>query len=229
MNLEAVEFGGPVMTHGTPNMTLVEDPSKGLGERIRGVDDPRNVLQDDIAVLFPFLDGEVLDVNVPGPRGRPGGVDHQDGRLVVLVQLGWTELGETEFGKDGAKVLGGLGAGYGGNKFGLGRAGGDRWLQLGPIGDGRTTEREDDAGDGASSRDIVGMRGINVSGKDEWVDRLREDRKIGRKVGFKALFAADGKGRNCMGSPINEPPGLVLTQVTTEALEGRVVYLGGGS
>ena len=54
-----------VMPHVAAGMTDMDDPSKRFGEIITGIDDPRKMLHDEIFLLMPFLDGKMLDINVP--------------------------------------------------------------------------------------------------------------------------------------------------------------------
>ena len=117
-------------------MAAVEDPAKVLGELVGRVDDTREVLHDDVATLAPFLDGEVLNVDVAGAFGRAGGVDHVDGGLVVFVKDRRASLGEAEFVKDGAEVLGDFGGIDGSDELGFGGAGGNSRLDLGLVGNG---------------------------------------------------------------------------------------------
>ena len=73
------------MTHQATNMTEVESGAERFSEGVRRVDDTRNVAKDNIAVGLPLLDGKVLDVNMSRTWRWATRVDHQDGRLVVLV------------------------------------------------------------------------------------------------------------------------------------------------
>ena len=43
---------------------MMEDPAKGFSERVRKVNDPRDVLHDDVPTLFPTLYGEHLNVDM---------------------------------------------------------------------------------------------------------------------------------------------------------------------
>ena len=85
------------MTHHTTDVSVVEDPAKGFGERVRGVDDPRDMLHDDVATLLPTLDGEHLDVNMPTAFGGDAVIDHVDSGHIVFVDDGGVSLGDVEF------------------------------------------------------------------------------------------------------------------------------------
>jgi hypothetical protein len=56
-----------MVAHQVASMTRVKDPGNGLGQAVRRVDEARDVDQGDVTGLFPFLNGEVLNVNVARP------------------------------------------------------------------------------------------------------------------------------------------------------------------
>jgi hypothetical protein len=105
-------------------MTGMKGPTKGFGFLVRGIQNAGEVADNDQAISTPFLNGKVLDVNVPGPRSGAVLVDHVNGRTIVNVDLGGTGGKIAEILEDKAEVLGGLGCMDGGNKFGLSGAGG---------------------------------------------------------------------------------------------------------
>jgi hypothetical protein len=49
-------------------MSMMQCRAQGFGEGIGGIDDARDVAKDDVALGFPFLDGEVLNINMAGSR-----------------------------------------------------------------------------------------------------------------------------------------------------------------
>ncbi len=53
-----------IVSHQTADVTKMQGRSQGFRQRIGRVDDTRDVTQDDVAIDLPFLNGEVLDVNV---------------------------------------------------------------------------------------------------------------------------------------------------------------------
>ena len=55
---------GAIVTHQTSNMSMVQSRPEGLSEGISRINDPGDVGKDDLTTCFPFLDGEMLDVNV---------------------------------------------------------------------------------------------------------------------------------------------------------------------
>ena len=136
-----------VVFHCPANVAAVEDPTEGLCERISWVDDTRDMIKENVAMLLPLLDGEMLDRNVVGAGGWFGSIYHQDRSLVILIEGGGAELWESEVAENRTKVLCGLGCCNSGDKFGFSGTGGDRRLKFGAICDGTTAQGEDDPGD----------------------------------------------------------------------------------
>ena len=66
------------MSHTAAGMMGMWDSSKRFGEIIAGIGDPRKMLHDEIFLLAPFLDGEMLDVNVPSTGSRTLLIDHAE-------------------------------------------------------------------------------------------------------------------------------------------------------
>ena len=58
------------MSHGPADVAAVKNPTESLGKRIGGVDDAGDVFEEDVTMLLPLLDGEVLDRDVTGAGGR---------------------------------------------------------------------------------------------------------------------------------------------------------------
>ena len=74
---------------------------------------------DNVALLAPFLDCKVLDINVVGMFGRAGGISHIDGGLVTFMKHGRAVLGKAKFVVDNTKILGNFGGTDSSNEFGL--------------------------------------------------------------------------------------------------------------
>ena len=77
------------MAHEAGCMTIMEGIAKGLGALIRWVKNTGDMLDKEITVSTPFLNGKVLDVDVTGPSSRFVLIDHGNGGLVVNIQRGW--------------------------------------------------------------------------------------------------------------------------------------------
>jgi hypothetical protein len=48
----------------------MKDPAKSLGEGITGVNDPADVMKNDITITFPILNLKIVNVNVTGALSR---------------------------------------------------------------------------------------------------------------------------------------------------------------
>ena len=107
-NIE-MDLPGTVVSHGAAGVAAVKDPAEVLGELVRRVDDTGQVAHDNVALLAPFLDSEVLYIDMTGTFGRAGGVDHIDGCLVIFMKNGGAGLSKAKFVEDSAKILGDFG------------------------------------------------------------------------------------------------------------------------
>ena len=67
-------------------MACMEDPAKRLGEVIGRVDLPWDVFHDDMALMFPVLNGKPLDVDVTRSLGGDISVDHLDCGFIIAVE-----------------------------------------------------------------------------------------------------------------------------------------------
>jgi len=173
------DLPGTVVTHGAAGMAAVKDPAEVLGELIRRVDDTGQVAHDNVALLAPFLDSEVLYIDMTGTFGRAGGVDHIDGCLVIFMKDGGAGLGKAKFVEDSTKILGDFGGMNGGDEFSFSRAGGDGRLDLGLVGNGSASKAEAETGDGSASSRAGGVRGIDKTSELERCKTSGETRKRG--------------------------------------------------
>ena len=170
---------GTIVAHRTAGVAAVEDPAKVLSKLVRGIDNTREETHDDVPLLAPLLDSEVLHVHVAGAFGRTGGVDHVDGGLVVFMEDGRAALSETEFVEDGSEILGDFGGTDGSDEFGFGGASGNGRLDLCLVGDSSAGEAEAEASDRATGARACGMRGIDETGEFKRREASRETRKCG--------------------------------------------------
>ena len=111
-----------VMSHDAASVTLMEDPSKRLGEVVAAEDGARTKTHDDVTSFLPILEGKPLDVNVSGALSRNPSIDNLDGGFVVPVKGSGALLLKTKFLHDGSKVFGMLGSGDSSHEFSLCRA-----------------------------------------------------------------------------------------------------------
>ncbi len=162
---------------------MVERGTERLCQRVRGIDDTRDVGKNNFLGSFPLLQGKMLDVNVTGTRCGTIRVNHQDCCGVILEQRGRTELRVSKLQENRSKVLDNLGGMNGGEEFGFGGASRYRGLYLGLVGQGTTAEHEDKAGDRASCDQIGGVCCIDIAGQFRRGLWLRElwQRRIGRE------------------------------------------------
>ena len=80
------EMGRAKVAHGTSGMTGKQGVAQSLGALVGKVQDAGNMPHHKDATLLPLLDGEVLNVNMPGPRGGLIFVHHCNGGQIVNVQ-----------------------------------------------------------------------------------------------------------------------------------------------
>ena len=64
------------MSHDTASVSRMQNPSKGLGEIITGVNNPRNEGQSCITSFFPVLHSEVLNIDMAGSFGGDKSIHH---------------------------------------------------------------------------------------------------------------------------------------------------------
>lgn len=156
-----------IVTHQATGVASMKYPCDGLGKAVSRVDDTRDVYHVNVASSLPFLNGEVLNVNVTRTRRGTTGVDHLDGRFVIFIERCRTILRKTELAKDRTKVLGNFGSFDGGEKFGLGTGGSSYGLGVAAVGDDTSSKQKAVTGGGATIAKIIGVRGIDEATKVE--------------------------------------------------------------
>ena len=63
----------------------VKGPAERLRQIVTEVDDTWAVTQDDVALVSPFLNSEMLDLDVTRTRGRTRFVDHGNRSLIIII------------------------------------------------------------------------------------------------------------------------------------------------
>ena len=149
------------MAHDAACMAAVKNPSQRFGHIIGGVDDAGDVVHDDVASVLPFLDGKMLDVDVPRAFGGHACIDHANGRHVVFVDGGRTKLGVTQFTEDRMEIFGMLGSKYSSKKLSFGGGSRGDGLSLSAVRDGSAAEHKSVAGGGTTVAEIVGVGRID--------------------------------------------------------------------
>ena len=116
---------------------------------------------DDLAGC-PFLNGEVLDVDVSGTFGGLAGVCQMTAGDVVSVDHGRSILFDSKFVEDRSEVVDGLGAVDGCHEFCLGRACGDSWEPFCLVVYGRSSKSDDEGAGRSTGRRAGGASSIEV-------------------------------------------------------------------
>ena len=79
-----------VMFHAAASMTGMWDPSKRFGEIVTGIEDPSKMLHDEMLLLAPFLDGKMLDVDLPSMGSGVFLMEHVESWHIINKQVCWT-------------------------------------------------------------------------------------------------------------------------------------------
>ena len=124
------------MSHPPTAVSRVQDPTKSFRHVVTEVDDTWAVTQDDIALVSPFLNSEMLDLDVTRTRGRTRFVDHGNRSLIVNEEGCSTRAEGLKLLQHVTKVHGSLRACHGSVEFGLGRTGGYDRLHAALVCDG---------------------------------------------------------------------------------------------
>ena len=166
------------MAHTATSMSGEQHPTESLGEAITGVDNPGKVLHNDIPLFAPFLDGEMLDLDMTRTRSGSGFVDHIERGNIVNQQTGWTRTEGIKLRQHIAKILDDLGGGDGRVELSFRRTGGDDGLNFTFPCNGGATVEYNEAGDRATGKEFSSMGRIKAS-KELVVGYGREEGKIG--------------------------------------------------
>ncbi len=75
------------MTHKTACVESMQDPAEGLGEIIRRVHDPRAMFENNPILIFPVLNGQVLNLDVSGMLSGMTGIDNFDGGFIINEEM----------------------------------------------------------------------------------------------------------------------------------------------
>jgi len=93
------------MTHRASRVPTMKNPAEGLGLIICWVDDARNMLHLYFAMISPFLDSEMLKINMTRMSSCFGVIDHINGCLVIFEDHSRPLWAHSQFTKHRAKVL----------------------------------------------------------------------------------------------------------------------------
>ena len=217
------------MAHLAASVTRVKDPGDGLGEAIGRIDDTWNMDKMNITSLFPILNCEMLDIDMPRAHGRASGIDHlDDGFVVFLLDRSGTSLRKTEFAKDGTEVFGNFGSFDGGKKFGLGaRSSSDR-LSMTTICNDTSSNEKAVASSRTTVTEIIGVGHIDESTKLKRRCAGRERWKLSIIFGESEWNV--GHGEVWSGAPVdNTPIKGVAKVVKGKSFQALIVDLRGSS
>ena len=145
------------MAHQAAAVACMKDPTKRFGEIVRRIKDTGDEGEDDVAVVFPILNREMLDQNLTGAISGDASVDHFNRGLVVTVQNSWGGRRETKIGKDGAKVPSVLGGADRSIKFSFSGAGGGGSLGLTFVSNTTASKKEHKSSGRASLAEVIGV------------------------------------------------------------------------
>ena len=153
------------VAHNATSMALMKNPTKRFCKVIRWVDDAMDECHDNVACIFPVLDGKMLDIDVTRAFGGDLGVDHVDGRLVVGVEDSGAFWRETQLSHDGVKVLGMLGGGDSSHEFSFSGACGSDGLCFASVGHSSAAEHESITCSGTPVAKVIGVGGVKETSK----------------------------------------------------------------
>ena len=207
------------MAHTATNMLGEQHPTKSLGEAIAGVDDPGKVLHNDIPLFAPFLNGEMLDLDMSRTRSGSGFVDHIERSNIVNQQTGWTRTEGIKCRQHVAKILDDLGSSDGRTKFSLGRTGGDDRLNSTFPCDRGTTEEDYEASNRSTAKEFSTMGGIKAS-KELVMSHGREKRKI--RIVFEELEGNIWQISQFFQVLIDDTPRFGGAQISADILHGDI-------
>jgi hypothetical protein len=220
------KIGRSEVAHSTARVTGMELGAQSFGGLVGGIEGSREVRNDDLTALAPFLNGEMLDVDVAGARSRFVLVDHGNGGHVVHMKDGGSILLVAQLEQDPTEVLSRLGGMDCSQKLSFGRGGSTDGLELGLVSDSTAGQGEDVASDGPTSFEISAMGSIHMAnqsseggGRETAKSRIKND----------GVNENSGQGRNGFSSPIKDTPIAGTTQVATNLLESEVVLAMGRS
>ena len=145
------------MSHATTGMTGMQNPSKRLGEIITGIENPRKMLHDEIFLLAPFLDSEMLDVNVSSTGSRTLFIDHLESSHVVNEEACRTRTKSVKRRECAAKIFGNLPTSHRRVELYFSRTGGNHSLDATLPCNGSKAEEHNESSYGATGLEVSGM------------------------------------------------------------------------
>jgi hypothetical protein len=147
---------------------------------------------ENLAVLFPILDGKELDINVMRAFSWNFCVDDIDGRLIVLIDQSWPRGPEPKLREDCTEVFGMFGCKDGSQELSFRGASSSDGLGFACVGNGTPRQQEDIPTSGPPIAQVIGMSSVNKAGEFTWIN-LKKWREIrGNRDGIpNELWQAD--------------------------------------
>ena len=103
-----------IMAHKPASMASMKDPTEGLSEIIRRVEDTWDMVQHDMTSFLPILNGKMLYGNMTSSVSGLAGINHFDSGIVILIKnrgAGWRKA---KFRENCTQIDGGFGGRDGG-------------------------------------------------------------------------------------------------------------------
>jgi hypothetical protein len=130
------------------------------------------MFQDHILILHPFLQGEVLDVDVPTSLHWATGICHHYGRRIVFIYVCGIFLVEAEFIEDSSEVLYHFCGCDSNQELGFRRATAYGRYPFGPIGHSGSGKAEHEGPDGPTCADTIRMCRIDICTQCRYTGRV---------------------------------------------------------
>ena len=112
---------------------------------------------DKLHLFTPFLDGEMLDLNVSHTWCGPTFINHVQGSKIIDEHAGWARPKGIKGLQDIAKIFDDLSASDCRVEFGFGQAGGNKGLYLTLPRNGGAAEEHNQSSNGSTGTEFGGM------------------------------------------------------------------------
>jgi hypothetical protein len=114
-----VRVRGTPHPHDTSRMAVMQQRAKGIGQSIIRVNGTPYMMQDHFNFGNPFLQGNMLDVNVAAAIRRALDIGHHDGFRIILVDFGGFQLAYGDLNQNSTQERCNFGSANGCDEFTL--------------------------------------------------------------------------------------------------------------
>ena len=135
------------------------------------------MLHNKIFLLTPFLDGKMLDVNMPSTGSRTFLIDHMESGHIVNEQTRWARSKHVKRCENAAMILGNLPKSHRQVKFCFSQTGGNHSLDATLSYNGSKAEEHNESSYEAVGLEVVGMGCIKAANQ-----LISEDEGEQRKI-----------------------------------------------